>query len=150
MSFLPEPKRTEEEQKLVTNIKEQLPALEKLLTEASGQWGYEDPIYRFYHQSFKVYDVQKVTRRVLENLQSLAPHLSMNKWFMQIVSSGTVKEFTPKDNDDWTNITRPVVEAFFHAHYMLEMVCKYGAQLSGAVTRIPTGWGSVLYLFNLR
>ena len=31
-------------------------------------------------------------------------------------------------NQRWTEATRPIVEAFFHARYFLEMVCKYGAE----------------------
>ena len=44
-----------EVQALVVSLKSALPELEQLLYECNGQWGYEDPIYRFYHQSFKVY-----------------------------------------------------------------------------------------------
>ena len=42
-------------QALVANLKSALPELEQLLAKCSDHWGYEDPIYRFYHQSFKVY-----------------------------------------------------------------------------------------------
>ena len=35
--------------------------------------GFEDPIYRFYHQSFKVYALQNETARIVRVLQSLAP-----------------------------------------------------------------------------
>lgn len=40
---------------LLANLKAALPELEKLLAECSGHWGYEDPIYGLYHQSFKIY-----------------------------------------------------------------------------------------------
>ena len=33
--------------------------LNALLDESSDHWGFEDPVYRFYHQSFKVYGLQK-------------------------------------------------------------------------------------------
>lgn len=39
---------------LFKNLKTEFPVLEKLLKDCSGPWGYEDPIYRFYHQSYKV------------------------------------------------------------------------------------------------
>ena len=45
----------EEVRELLMNLQAQLPALEKLLTLYSSHWGYEDPIYRFYHHSFKVW-----------------------------------------------------------------------------------------------
>jgi hypothetical protein len=44
-----------EVQGLFKNLQAQLPELEALLSQCSNHWGYEDPIYRFYHHSFKVY-----------------------------------------------------------------------------------------------
>ena len=44
----------EEVRELFKEMQAQLPALEALLTQCSNHWGYEDPIYRFYHHSFKV------------------------------------------------------------------------------------------------
>jgi hypothetical protein len=49
------------ERALLGALKAALPELEKLDDECSSQWGYEDPVYRFYHQSFKVYDLQHTT-----------------------------------------------------------------------------------------
>ena len=46
--------------------------------------------------------------------------------------------------------SRPIVEVFFHAHFMLKMVCKYGRDLSEPPQMLPSGWAAVLYLFNLR
>ena len=40
------------ENELLANIKAKLPELEELLQEMGSHWGYEDPIYRFYHHSF--------------------------------------------------------------------------------------------------
>jgi hypothetical protein len=34
---------------LLARIKSRLTALEELLGEVSSHWGYEDPVYRFYH-----------------------------------------------------------------------------------------------------
>lgn len=50
---------------LLANLKAALPELEKLLAECSSHWGYEDPIYRLYHQSFKVYWLQQKTSRIV-------------------------------------------------------------------------------------
>ena len=38
---------------LLEKLHERGAALGKLLAENSDHWGYEDPIYRFYHQSFE-------------------------------------------------------------------------------------------------
>jgi 2-iminoacetate synthase ThiH len=42
------------EQQLIENIAAARNELTALLSEVSGHWGYEDGMYRFYHQSFKV------------------------------------------------------------------------------------------------
>jgi hypothetical protein len=42
------------------------------------------------------------------------------------------------------------VEAFFHARHLLRMVCKYAEELPKPPQVLPSGWATVLYLFNLR
>jgi hypothetical protein len=46
--------------------------------------------------------------------------------------------------------TRPILEAFFHARYFLEMVCRYGRELAEPPSPLPSGWAAVLYLYGLR
>ncbi len=135
---------------LFGNLKNSLPNLEKLLEECNSHWGYEDPIYRFYHQSFKVYHLQKTTKQIVEALQSLFPKRSLNGWFVTIIDDGTGKKFKIEDNDSWLEVTRPILEAFFHARYFLEMAVKYGHELEYPPTMVPSGWASFLYLYNLR
>ena len=101
------------------------PQLKILLADVSNHWGYEDPVYRFYHQSFKVYSIQNQTQRIVEELRALAPHLELNSDFEQIVAEGTGKSFHESHNKNWLRHTRPMLEAFFHAKHMLEMICKY-------------------------
>jgi hypothetical protein len=141
--------RSQEEEKLLKNIVANLDTLDELLRGCSGR-AYEDPIYRFYHQSLKVYYVQEQTQAIVAKLQALAPSLPLKKWFMEIVRQGTGKEFALKDNENWTLITRPIVEAFFHARFFLEMLCKYGRKLDAPPHIIPCGWAAVLHLYNLR
>ena len=143
-------KRREEAALLLKNIKERLPELEKLLATADDHWGIEDGVYRFYHQSFKVYGLQPITLEITKALQRLLPGHQLNDWFAQVVVAGTREKFTPDHNRNWTKHTRPIVEAFFHAHFMLKMVCKYGRELSEPPQMLPSGWAAVLYLFNLR
>ena len=132
---------------LLQNIQDDLQPLEKLLEETGY---YEDLVYRFYHQSFKVYRLQSFTETIVAKLQSLAPHLPLNTWFMEIVRQGTGRDFSTSDNDNWTAATQPLVEAFFHARFFLEMVCKYGKDLQSPPEVLPSGWAAVLYLYNLR
>ncbi len=142
--------KREEEIKLLASIAEALPHLEELLQRANGHWGYEDPVYRFYHQSLKVFGLQQQTAALVEALQALAPNLSLNPWFMQIVAEGSAERFTPEVNQRWLEATRPILEAFFHARYLLKMICKYGKELKEPPEMLPSGWAAVLYLYGLR
>lgn len=139
-----------EVQALFKNLQSQLPELEKLLAQCNNHWGYEDPIYRFYHQSFKVYGLQDETKRIVKALQGLAPQLPLNKWFARIVEEGTGKVFKPEENQNWLAVTRPILEAFFHARFFLEMAVKYGRELQAPPNTLPSGWAALLYLYNLR
>ena len=65
----PEVDERPEVKSLFENLLRALPELEKLLEESSGHWRYEDPVYRFYHQSFKVYGPQGETQKIVEALR---------------------------------------------------------------------------------
>ena len=142
--------RREEEAKLLEASNDALPRLENLWEQATSHWGYEDPVYRFYHQSFKVYHLQADIAEIVKALQDLAPHLPLNPWFMQIVGEGNAGEFSMEVNQRWLEATRPILEAFFHARYFLEMVCKYGKELEEPPDSLPSGWAAVLELYGLR
>jgi hypothetical protein len=135
---------------LLSNIKQQLPKLEEMLAHLETHWGMEDGVYRFYHQSFKVYQLQEVTVDICGVLKALSPGRPMNRWFSEIVAQGTGHEFELSHNKEWLRHTRPIVEALFHAHYFLKMVVKYGRELENAPNPMPSGWAAVLYLFDLR
>jgi hypothetical protein len=135
---------------LFKNVQDSLPRLKKLLAEYGGEWVYEDFIYRFYHQSFKVFGLQQATAFIVAELQSLAPDRKLNEWFMQIIKDGTGKTFADEDNNRWLAATRPIVEAFFHARYFIEMAVRYGEELKAPPTMLPSGWAALLYLYNLR
>ena len=96
-----EDQRREEEVKLLAAIKDALPRLEQMWQQANSHWGYEDPVYRFYHQSFKVYHLQADIAAIVKALQDLAPHLPLNPWFMQIVGEGTAEQFSMEVNQRW-------------------------------------------------
>ena len=139
-----------ETRKLFTNLKRELPELEKLLAKCNGHWVYEDIVYRFYHMSFKVFYVQDDTLEIVKALQSLLPETPMARWFLEIVREGTGKEFKLEDNANWLPVTRPILEAFFHARFFLEMAVKYGKELEYPPQMLPSGWAALLYLFRLR
>jgi hypothetical protein len=135
---------------LFANLRAALPQLQALLDKYNGDWEYEDRVYRFYHMSFKVYDLQVGTTSITEALQALAPDRTLHEWYRKIVSQGTGKKFVLDHNNRWLKETRPIVEAFFHARYMLEMAVKYGKELERPPNCLPSGWAAFLYLYGLR
>jgi hypothetical protein len=142
--------RLQSEHALLEKLQAKLPELEKLLAEVSGHWTYEDYVYRYYHGSFKVYFVQSLTDDIVAALQALAPDLELNEKFKEIVREGTRRSFDPSHNREWGKHTRPMLEAFFHAKYFLEMAVRYGHELRQPPSTLPSGWAAFLYLYNLR
>lgn len=138
------------EQRLLDNIKRQLPELEGLLARARSHWEYEDYVYRFYHQSFKAFGVQSITLGIVNALRSLLPEVALNHRFLSIIESGTGRQFSLEMNAVWDTTTRPLLEAFFHARFMLEMAVKYGREFESPPSPLPSGWAAVLYLYELR
>jgi hypothetical protein len=134
---------------LLNRIKAKLPELEKL-SEQLEAWE-ENGVYRFYHQSFKVIYCQDYVKDGLKLIMEIGgatdpPH----DWFCQIVKEGTEHEFNDRTNHQWLNQTRPILEAFWHTKYFLQMMIKYGRELESAPSELPTGWAAVLWLFELR
>jgi hypothetical protein len=134
---------------LLRGIKARLPGLNDLLVRSSDHWGYEDPIYRFYHHSYKVFGLQNRTEEIVAALRGLLPNRELNRWFLEIVDQGTGRVFSNDQNADWPRHTRPILEAFFHARFFLEMAVRY-AELAEPPTQLPSGWAALLCLYELR
>jgi hypothetical protein len=113
-------------QALLTAMKAALPSLSELLARVDDHWGAEDGIYRYYHHSYKVFRLQDLTTEIVEALEAIAPGRSLNPKFVEIVRHGTGKTFSIEDNRRWSEVTRPIVEAFFHARFFLQMAVRYG------------------------
>jgi hypothetical protein len=139
-----------EVRKLLTKIKADIPHLYPLLEQARGHWGYEDHFYRLYHGSFKVYRVQDDTLAIVKALKRLSSR-PLNQEFLTIIKDGTKeKKWELSHNAQWLLRTRPMIEAFAHARFFLEMICKYGVELDAPPACLPSGWAAVLYLYDLR
>jgi hypothetical protein len=145
----PETSRDALEAALLANMHAQHEALKALMDASSDHWGFEDPLYRFYHQSFKVFALQQRTDTIVRRLSDLLPGRPLRPWFLEIVRQGTGKEFATSDNDRWMLATRPIVEAFFHARFFLEMAVRY-APLEAPPRTLPSGYAALLYLYQLR
>ena len=88
--------------------------------------------------------------KIVEKLKALLPDHEMNEWFLSIVRNGTGKESKKEDNDNWLEVIRPMLEAFFHARYFLKMAVKYAGELEYPPNCLPPGWAAFLYLYYLR
>lgn len=91
-----------------------------------------------------------MTTQIVEQLRSLFPDGELDEWFVLIIGEGTGKEFIKEDNNEWFTFTRPILEGYFHAKYFLEMAVKYGDELEYPPNLLPSGWASLLCLYNLR
>lgn len=63
--------RRAEETALLATLCARQADLQTLVDASSDHWGYEDPIYRFYHQSFKVFALQQQTTAIVHALTEL-------------------------------------------------------------------------------
>ena len=159
--------------KLLAGLKQRLSELTSLL--AGMNRDYEDGIYRFYHGSFKVDSLQYPTEHAVEIVFALAPNPALDSGFVEIMLAGTGNEFFARKGEVDRDAPRHVVEAFCHARYFVEMLCKYGehaAELEESLHKLvqiiarrklekppynpfegdplPSGWAAVLELFHLR
>jgi hypothetical protein len=138
-------------EQLLASIKAQLGSLTKLLDHVTDTWCEEDLVYRFWHQSFKVYMIQAVTQRIVDALEQLAPGSGdLDDWFRKIIDDGTGKTFEYEHNQRWPDETRPMLEAFWHAVYMLRMAVRYGTELEQVPEVFPSGWAALLHLYGIR
>jgi len=142
--------RLQKDQKLLDAIRARLPELEHLRLQFTVM--YEDRVYRFCHSSFKVYSLQDTTLRVVGIFKSIAEATDnkLCEWFEQIVADGTGRKFELEHNESWPQHTRPIVEAFLHAKYFLEMMIKYATEMKSAPATLPDGWAAILELYNQR
>lgn len=142
--------RFQRNQALLAAVKANLPQLESLLSEFLYE--YEDRVYRFYHQSFKVYSLQNYTLKAREVFKTIADATNSQLCgvFEEIVAGGTDVEFEMDHNKDWLLQTRPIVEAFLHAKYFLEMMVKSAREIDSVPTVLPSGWAAILELYQQR
>jgi len=143
-------KQLQRDQMLLNAIQANLPQLEPLLEPFQAM--YQDGIYRFYHQSFKVYQLQAYTSKAVKIFKRIAEDTDNHicEWFEEIVAVGTGLIWEPEHNHSWTLHTRPIVEAFLHTKYFLEMMIKYGREMHATPPMLPTVWAAILELYNQR
>jgi len=75
---------------LLGRIKANLPLLEERLATADD----EDRIYRFYHQSFKVFSLQHNIKTAFQLIEEIGGREDpVDSWYCQIVKEGTAHGF---------------------------------------------------------
>ena len=136
---------------LLLNMRQHAPELRRVLEDASSEWCYEDGIYRFYHGSLKVFRLQSATREMADALAAIAPEgRPFCPLFGEVLQQGTGREFSLEDNQHWLERAAPIVQAFFHARYFVEMAVKYAAELAEPPQPMPSGWAALLCLYGIR
>ena len=144
-------RRRESRRVLLDNVRTRVGELEELYEEITSIWVYDDLIYRFWHQSFKVYGLQQYTLKIDGMLKDLAPMgTSLHPWYTATIGAGCHKKFETQHNATWLQETRPIVDAFLHAKYMLEMVVKAAGEEHEPGGFISSAWAAVLELYQIR
>ncbi len=111
----------------------------------------EDFVYRFYHQSFKVFGAVDLIKEAKDLFDKIAPEgWLLNDWYCQITEEALGKKFHSGTNSVWLVETRPILEAFWHSKYFLDQMIVSGGDLDHAPRMLPSGWAAVLYLYNIR
>jgi len=134
---------------LIHNLNKHKNKCKELLLDVMSMWVYEDHIYRFYHHSFKVFWMQDTTIRIVKTLIKISPNKEMNKMFLKIIKKGTGKHFTHKTNENWEREIHPILEAFFHAKFFLEMCVKF-SKIKKPQNLLESGYAALLCLYNIR
>ena len=111
---------------------------------------YTRSLYKFYSQSFKVYHLQDFTLKVHSLFKSIADAtaLQLHEGFEQIIAEGTGSTFDMSHNVDWLTHTRPIVEAFLHAKYMVEMMIRLNTAEPGSLRHVQA-YQAVMVLFRM-
>jgi len=150
MQRITEEQKVEFTAQLLPAIHARRAELTELLAKYSSHWGYEDGVYRFYHHSFKVLRLTRSTEEIVAALRALLPARELNEQFMEIIREGT-RYRTEDSGDEEVELSTPrqIVEAFFHARFMLEMAVRY-ASLEEPPHCLPSGWAALLYLYDIR
>lgn len=140
---------------LVNSMLENMEEAKNLQIEIDKQFGLEDLVYRFYHQSFKVYRSQYLIKDCLELFQKIAgDELKLDKKFLKIVEDGTGHVFDLSHNEIWLEKTRPQIEALFHCKYVLDNLIKYTEFYKDKEEQkqmfLPSGWAAIMTIFGSR
>ncbi len=141
--------------KLFLSIKYNKDEIHKLY-EANCGHVYEDRIYRFYHYSFKVFYLQDSIDDIVAFLEKINPRPidyepRLNKWFLDIIEDAKKEGgFKMSYNDNFPSHARPIVEAYFHCKYFVDMLESVATKDESPDGMISSSFAAILELYNLR
>lgn len=132
---------------IISEVMARADALHDLLNDMDG--AYIRGLYKFYSQSFKAYHLQDFTLQAHNLFKSIAgtASLQLHEGFEQIIAEGTGSTFDMSHNADWLTHTRPIVEAFLHAKYMVEMMVRLNTAEPGSLRHVQA-YQAVTVLFR--
>jgi hypothetical protein len=134
---------------LFIRIKSRLPELEETACEL--QEAEEDGVYRFYHGSNKVFFLQDPVKAAFTLIKEIGGEDDPpNFKYARIVEAGTAHQFSETTNANWDAETEPILDAFWHTKYFVNLMVKYGKELEAVESPLQPGMAAVLYLFELR
>jgi hypothetical protein len=135
---------------LLENIRSSRDQIEKQLQHFKSE--EPDLIYRFYHQSYKVFYMVPLIERADTLFRHLAPDgVDINSWYSLIAKGGLGRKFNPEtSNANWLTEVPPMLMAFWNAKYFLEQMLVAADELDEAPQVLPSGWAAILYLYGLR
>lgn len=96
-----------------------------------------------------MYHVQESTEEIVTALARIAPDgRALHPIFIEIMRSGTRREFTKEDNEHWVERAAPIVQAFLHAKFFLEMAVKC-ASSPDPRRSVDSGWQALTELYRI-
>jgi hypothetical protein len=137
---------------LLARIKAHLPGLDEWMEDARDEWGVENAVYRFYHQSNKVFGYQSDIESGDKIIRSIGGESDPpTYWYRQIVAAGTGRQMGETTNQNWFEETHAIVAALLHVAHLIALLARYGHEYDSVPENpIPVGWATLLELFELR
>lgn len=152
---LSEDDRARPEAKLLIALRSRCDRLEEIQRRVEPNVGaLEDCLYRFWHQSFKVVYAKGVTHDIADVLAeaALESGTEIHQWFYEIVGAQAKFSFDFSMNEQWPKHTRPVIDAFLHATWILGAILRTLSRPQRSVVRgnLSYDWATILCVFRLR
>jgi hypothetical protein len=134
---------------LFLRIKSRLPELEVLARDLEES--EEDGVYRFYHGSNKVFFLQDPVKEAFTLIKEIGGESDPPNYECARNRRGRNRhQFSETTSENWEAETKPILDAFRHTKYFINMMVKYAKELERDEMPLEPGMAALLYLFELR